>query len=163
MKVVLFFPSYRSREAAPPLALIAIAGPLVARGYEVEIVDAAVEPDFERRTVEAARDALCVGISLITGPMIEDTVRVGRALKAAYPELPIVLGGWHPSILPEQTLAADFVDVVVVKQGEMTMLDLVERFELGMPLDGVAGALFKRDGVIVRNPARVYTPIDELP
>ena len=163
MKVVLFFPSYRSREAAPPLALIALAGPLVARGYEVEIVDAAIEADFVGRTVEAARGALCVGISLITGPMIEDTVRVGRALKAAYPDLPIVLGGWHPSILPEQTLEAGFVDVVAIKQGELTMLELAERFANGMPLDGVAGTLFKRDGAIVRNPPRVYTPIDELP
>ncbi len=162
-KVVLFFPSYRSREASPPLALVAIAGPLAARGYEVEIVDAAVEPDPVRRAVEAARGALCVGMSIITGPMIEDTIRVGRALKAAYPDLPIILGGWHPSILPEQTLEADFVDVVVVKQGEMTMLDLVERLDLGMPLDGVAGTLFKRDGEIVWNAPRVYTPIDKLP
>lgn len=162
-KVVLFFPSYRSREASPPLALIAIAGPLVARGYDVEIIDAAVEPDFVRRTVAAARGALCVGISIITGPMIEDTIRVGRALKNAYPELPIVLGGWHPSILPEQTLEADFVDVVAVKQGELTMCELVQRFELGMPLDGVAGILFKRDGQIVRNAPRLYTPIEELP
>lgn len=162
-KVVLFFPSYRSREASPPLALVALAGPLVARGYEVEIVDAAVEADPVSRAVEAARGALCVGMSIITGPMIEDTIRVGRALKAAYPDLPIVLGGWHPSILPEQTLAADFVDAVVVKQGELTMLELCERFELGMPLDEVAGALFKRDGEIVNNGPRVYTPIDELP
>src|SRR5262245_47454301 len=159
-KVVLFFPSYRSREASPPLALVALAGPLRARGYDVEIVDAAIEPDPVARAVEAARDALCVGISIITGLMIEDTIRVGRALKAAYPDLPIVLGGWHPSILPEQTLEADFVDVVAVKQGELIMLDLVQRFELGMPLDGVAGTLFKRDGEIVRNDPRVYTPID---
>lgn len=162
-KIVLFFPSYRSREAAPPLSLIALAGPLVARGHDVEIVDAAIEPDYVRATVEAARGALCVGISIITGPMIEDTIRVGRALKAAYPDLPIVLGGWHPSILPEQTLEADFVDVVAVKQGEMTMLEVVERLEIGMPLDGVAGTLFKRDGEIVRNAPRLYTPIDELP
>lgn len=162
-KVVLFFPSYRSREASPPLALIAIAGPLISRGYDVEIVDAAVEPDFERRTIEAARGALCVGISIITGPMIEDTIRVGRALKRAYPNLPIVLGGWHPSILPEQTLAADFVDVVAIKQGELTMCELVKRFELGMPLDGVEGILFKRDGEIVRNAPRPYTAIDKLP
>ena len=67
-KIVLFFPSYRSREASPPLALIAIAGPLIGRGYEVVIVDASIEPDYIRRTVEAARDALCVGISLVTGP-----------------------------------------------------------------------------------------------
>jgi anaerobic magnesium-protoporphyrin IX monomethyl ester cyclase len=163
MKVVLFFPSYRSREAAPPLGLIALAGPLVGRGYEVEIVDASIEPDFVRRTVEAARGALCVGISIITGPMIEDTVRVGRALKAAYPDLPIVLGGWHPSILPEQTLGADFVDVVAVKQGELIMLDLAERFQNYAPLDGVPGILFKRDGEIVRNVPRPYTAIDKLP
>jgi anaerobic magnesium-protoporphyrin IX monomethyl ester cyclase len=162
-KVVLFFPSYRSREAAPPLALIALAGPLVSKGYEVEIVDAAIERDYVRRAVEAARGALCVGISIITGPMIEDTVRVGNALKEAHPDLPIVLGGWHPSILPEQTLEADFVDVVAIRQGELTLLELAERFANFMPLDGVAGTLFKRDGEIVRNAPRAHTPIEQLP
>ena len=41
-KVVLFFPSYYSDEAAPPLALIHLAAPLVDHGYDVRIIDSAV-------------------------------------------------------------------------------------------------------------------------
>ena len=105
-KIVLFFPSYASREASPPLALIAIAGPLVREGYRVEIVDSAIEPNFVEEVLSRLDGAICLGISLITGPMIRDTLAVGRAARARYPHLPIVLGGWHPSILPEQTLEA---------------------------------------------------------
>ncbi len=162
-KIVLFFPSYASREASPPLSLIAIAGPLVREGYRVEIVDSAIEPDFVSEVLARADGALCLGISLITGPMIRDTLAVGRAVKARFPHLPVVLGGWHPSILPEQTLRADFVDVVVLRQGEETFLELVERMAAGASLDGLPGILHKRNGEILHGPARPYTGVAHLP
>ncbi len=162
-KVVLFFPSYASREASPPLALIAIAGPLVREGYRVEIVDSAIEPNFVEEVLSRLDGAVCLGISLITGPMIRDTLAVGRAARARYPHLPIVLGGWHPSILPEQTLQADFVDVVVLRQGEVTFRELVHRLESGDPLDGLPGILYKKDGEILHGPPRPYTGVAHLP
>jgi radical SAM superfamily enzyme YgiQ (UPF0313 family) len=162
-KIVLFFPSYASREASPPLALIAIAGPLVREGYRVEIVDSAIEPNFVEEILSRLDGAICLGISLITGPMIRDTLAVGRAVRARYPRLPIVLGGWHPSILPEQTLQADFVDIVVLRQGEVTFRELVHRLESGDPLDGLQGILFKRDGETVHGPPRPYTGVAHLP
>lgn len=161
-KVVLFFPSYASKEASPPLALIAIAGPLTAAGYEVKIIDSALEKDCVAAVLEQM-PALCLGISLITGPMIKDAVEVGRAVKQLYPETPVVLGGWHPSILPEQTLEASFVDVVALKQGETILLDLADRFRDGASLDDVAGILWKDGGDRVRNPARAYPKVAELP
>ena len=42
-----------------------------------------------------------------------------------------MLGGWHPSLLPDQTLAAEYVDVVVSGQGEDAMLEVVQRLESG--------------------------------
>ena len=39
-------------------------------------------------------------------------------------KLPIVYGGWHPSLLPGETLNEDFVDVVVRGQGELTLVEL---------------------------------------
>ena len=162
-KVVLFFPSYNSDEAAPPLALIAIAGPLVQQGYDIKIVDTAIEEDYVAAVMAELEDALCLGISLITGPMIKGAVDVGRAAKARYPDLPIVLGGWHPSILPEQTLAADFADVVVLKQGEMAFAELLTCFENDASLDHVTGILWKRDGEMVRNKPRNYPKVAALP
>lgn len=162
-KIVFFFPSYGSDEACPPLALIAIAGPLVTPGYQVKIIDAALEPDYVNAVLREMDDALCLGMSFITGSMIDGAVQVGRAVKEKYPEIPIVLGGWHPSILPEQTLAASFVDVVALRQGEITMLELAQHFSDGASLADVTGILWKNRNGIQWNPARHYPHVAELP
>ena len=146
-RVVLFFPSYYSDEAAPPLALIHLAAPLVERGYDVRIVDSAVSPDCVAEVVSACEGAICLGISMVTGPMITQGVEVARAVKARWPDLPIVAGGWHASILPEQTLRSPFIDAVVKGQGEVTFLEMVERYARGeRDLTGIAGSLHKQDG-----------------
>ena len=163
-KVVLFFPSYYSDEAAPPLALIHLAAPLVEKGYRVSIVDSAVTPDCVGAVLRESKDAVCLGISMVTGPMITQGVAVAKAVKAARPELPIVAGGWHASILPEQTLRAPYLDAVVKGQGEITFLEIVERYAKGeRDLQGIAGSLFKRAGKVVWNADRGYTDINALP
>lgn len=162
-KVVLFFPSYASEEISPPAALIAVAGPLLTAGYDVVVVDASLHDDHVAAVLPHLDGALCLGMSFITGPMIREAVDVGRAAKARYPDLPVIVGGWHPSITPEQTLAADFVDVVVMKQGELAMLELCERLSQGDPPTGVAGTLWKEAGQPVRGPDRPYVKLAELP
>jgi anaerobic magnesium-protoporphyrin IX monomethyl ester cyclase len=163
-RVVLFFPSYYSDEAAPPLALIHLAAPLVEQGYEVVIVDSAVTEDSVGTVVAACEGALCLGISMVTGPMITEAVSVARAVRARHPSLPIVAGGWHASILPEQTLRSPMVDVVVKGQGEITFAEIVGRYASGeRDLDGIAGSLYKKDGRAVWNPDRGYTDINALP
>ncbi len=162
--VVLFFPSYYSDEAAPPLALIHLAAPLVAAGHEVRIVDSAVEGDPERAVLEATDGACALGVSMVTGPMITQGVSVAAAVRAARPDLPIVAGGWHPSILPEQTLRSPLFDAVVKGQGEVTLAEIVERWNEGeRDLEGVAGSFFKRGADVVANPPRGYTDINALP
>ena len=162
-KVVLFFPSYGSNEAAPPLALISIAAPLVEKGYKVTIIDTAVEEDYVAAVLREMEDGICLGMSLVTGPMIAGAVEVGRAVKAQYPDVPIILGGWHPSILPQQTLEADFVDVVVLKQGEATFAELITCLENGDSLDGITGIMWKKNGEIQQNQPRAYPKVAELP
>ena len=162
--VVLFFPSYYSDEAAPPLALIHLAAPLVARGYRVRIVDSAVTEDCVAEVLAACADAVCLGISMVTGPMITQGVAVARAVRARHPGLPIVVGGWHASILPEQTLRSPHVDAVVKGQGEITFAEIVDRYAAGeRALDGIAGCLYKKDGEVVWNADRGYTDINALP
>ncbi len=162
--VVLFFPSYYSDEAAPPLALIHLAAPLVASGHEVRIVDSAVEADPQNAVLKALDGACALGVSMVTGPMITEGVKVAAVVRAARPELPIVAGGWHPSILPEQTLKSPLFDAVVKGQGEITLLEIVERWNSGeRDLTGVAGSFFKRGGEVVGNAPRGYTDINALP
>ncbi|HHT9125777.1 MAG TPA: B12-binding domain-containing radical SAM protein [Candidatus Brocadiia bacterium] len=161
-KVVLFYPRYPAPEVAPPLALLAISAPLVKEGYEVKIVDANVDDNFQQLILKEVGDAIFLGISLVTGPMVLDTMSVGRKVKEIYPRIPIVLGGWHPSLFPE-TINEDFVDVVVKGQGEATVMELVRAFETGGSLENIKGISFKKNGKAVHNQRRDYIDVNQLP
>ena len=162
-KVVFFFPSFASSEATAPLGILAVATPLIRAGYEVVLIDSTIAPNYKKRVLEEVRDALCLGISLVTGPMIRETVEIAGAVKAWNPEFPIVLGGWHPSLLPDQTLQAECVDYVVRGQGEDALLELVQHLEKRSAPDLIPGIGFKRDGRLHLTPERPLKPLADMP
>src|ERR1700755_355536 len=162
-KIVFFFPSFASSDATAPLGILAVATPLVRAGYQVVLVDSTITPNYKKRVLDEVRDALCLGISLVTGPMIRETVEIAKAIKAWNPGFPIILGGWHPSLLPTQTLQAPYIDYVVRGQGEESFLELVGHIENRSAPDFVAGIGFKRDNKLIFTPERPLKPLIEIP
>ena len=162
-KVVFFFPSFASTEATAPLGILAVATPLMRAGYSVQLIDSTITPNFKKRVLEEVRDAVCLAISLVTGPMIRETVEIARAVKLWKPDFPIVLGGWHPSLLPKQTLESPYIDIVVRGQGEDTLLEVVQHIEARASLDLVPGIGFKRDRRLHFTTERPLRPIVDLP
>lgn len=162
-KIVFFFPAFSSLEATAPLGILAVSTPLLQAGYQVRIVDSTITPNFRRAVLDELADALCLAVSLVTGPMIRETVAIAREAKRLYPDKPVILGGWHPSLLPDQTLAEEAVDVVVQGQGEDALLEVVRRLESGASLEGIPGVGYKQDGELKFNPPRATRPIAELP
>jgi anaerobic magnesium-protoporphyrin IX monomethyl ester cyclase len=163
-KVVLFYPPYDGPPLGAPLSLLCLASPLLHAGFDVKVIDNLLYPDYERAILRETEDALCLGISVLTGPHIGAAVRVSRAVKKLHPNLPIVFGGWHASLATEQTLREPFVDAVVRGQGELTLLELVQRIAAGESWHGVRGMSFKDpDGHIVHEPERPVANINDLP
>src|SRR5579863_5047516 len=106
-KVLLFSPPYSGKVLGPPLGLLSLAASLREHGYTPCIIDGALDRNYMPRIAEEIGDCLCFGVSLLTGPMIREAVEVARFVKTRHPSLPVVFGGWHPSLLPGQTLAED--------------------------------------------------------
>ena len=162
-KVVFFFPSFASSEATAPLGILAVATPLLRGRYSIKLIDSTITPGYKQRVLEEVKDAVCLAISLVTGPMIRETVEIAKAVKAWKADFPIILGGWHPSLLPKQTLEAPYIDIVVRGQGEETLLELVQHLEAHAPIDLIPGIGFKRNGKLVFTTERPLRPIVELP
>jgi len=162
-KVVLFYPPYDGPPLGAPACLLSLASPLLQAGFEVAIIDAAIEPDWLNRTLGELQNALCLGISVLTGPMIRGAVRMAKAAKKLAPNLPVIFGGWHPSLLPNQTLQEPFVDAIVRGQGELTLLEVAESLSRGKSVQGIHGVSSKQYGMPQHAPERRVALLDDLP
>jgi radical SAM superfamily enzyme YgiQ (UPF0313 family) len=162
-KMLLFLPPYEGKVFGPPLGLLSLASSLRLAGFEPKIVDGALDPDYLGTLAREVPGAMAFGVSLLTGPIIRDAIAASRLVRRLRPDLPIIYGGWHPSLLPAQTLREDFVDIVVRQQGEKTLVEVLERLDAGALLDLAPGCWFKRNGGICSNPDRPPHPLSALP
>jgi anaerobic magnesium-protoporphyrin IX monomethyl ester cyclase len=162
-KIIFFFPSFASSEATAPLGILAVSTPLLRGGYDIVLIDSTITTNFKQRILEEVRDALCLCISLVTGPMIRETVDIAKTIKAWREDFPIILGGWHPSLLPGQTLQAPYIDYIVRGQGEDSLLELVRHLQAGAAPDLIKGIGFKRNGKLIMTQERALRPLVEMP
>lgn len=147
-----------------PLGLLAVGSALDPERYEVVIVDGRLEVDPILAVMRQLDGALCLGMSVLTGAPIRDAIEVGRAVKARYPDLPIVWGGWHASLFGKECLQEPSVDVAVQGQGEETFREIVARLEAGETLAGCAGCSYRTsEGDAILNPARPLRNINTFP
>jgi anaerobic magnesium-protoporphyrin IX monomethyl ester cyclase len=108
------------------------------------------------RQVEAAIAACSptvVGISA-KSQNFKSALAVARRAKAFDPRTTVVVGGPHPSMVGEAVLAHPEIDIAVLREGERTLVELLEALGAGRPLDGVRGIVYRSDGRVVRTPPR---------
>lgn len=100
----------------PPLGLICVGSALERAGFGVRIVDRAMERDPDAAVLEAVDGALFAGVGLLTSEA-PDAHHVCRLIKERT-GLPVVAGGWHVTLFPEQTASSPHVDHAVAGEGE---------------------------------------------
>jgi radical SAM superfamily enzyme YgiQ (UPF0313 family) len=152
-KVVLYNP--RAVFFTMPLGLLAVGSDLDPLRYEVVIVDGRLEDDPVAAVLAQLEGAVCLGVSVLTGDPIRDAVLISRAAKAQRPDLPVVWGGWHPSMFGKECLDEPSVDVTVQAQGEETFREIIGRLERGESLAGCLGCTYRdQAGQAHANPPR---------
>jgi len=139
--VVLYQPS--DEGAVMPLGLLAMGSWLA--GEHVVIVDGRFELAPESRVVELARGALCLGVTVRTGPGLREALRVSTAARAAGPGLAILWGGAHPTLDPRSCLETGVVDACALGAGEESLAEAAAALRAGRGLERVAG-LVTADG-----------------
>lgn len=162
-KVLLFLPPYDGAVFGPPLGLLSLASSLRQAGFEPRIIDGAITPDFPDAIRRELGACLAFGVSLLTGPMINDAISAGQLVRRMRPDLPIIFGGWHPSLTPSQTLRESFVDIVVMHQGERTLVEVLQQLKTGGGLEMIPGCHFKKAGRLYSNPDRPPVALSSLP
>ena len=126
--------------------------------YGVRYKDTDMHDDF-RALVKDYRPDI-IGLSAV-----EDTYELGMSLVRSVRDsgIPVIVGGVHAIISPDEVMSDPDVDMVCTGEGEDAIVELCEKMSSGRPYTDVRGIWFKKDGRIINNPPAALTDINALP
>jgi len=146
-----------------PLSLIYAATHSVKKGFNVKIIDLRLMGSSWQQIIDPIFKHGCglVGISVMTGNPINTSLRISRYIKQKY-NTPIVWGGPHPTILPEQTLENQYIDFVIRDWGSKALCQLIECLkENSVGRENILGLGYKDNGkVILNSPQTCFELLD---
>jgi len=145
-----------------PLGLLALASALKQKGLSVEVVSGAFK-DAQERLEKSLAKCRYFGVSSMTGPYLKMAIEVSKRAKTKYPHLPIIWGGVHATLLPEDTIKQNYVDIVVRGMGEETLYQVIKTLDRKLPLDNIKGITYKYKGKIISNPDIDMPDINQFP
>jgi radical SAM superfamily enzyme YgiQ (UPF0313 family) len=153
----IFLINFRNhRDMYPPFGIMYVADALEQIGFKTEIFHETEEylETFVNRV--ATERPLFVGFSTITGPQLKPTIDASKRVHDL--GVPVVWGGVHATIMPEEVLKESYVDFVVVNEGEETIQELA-RMLAGQEIPfwgGVLGLAYKDGQKVTINMERPF-------
>jgi anaerobic magnesium-protoporphyrin IX monomethyl ester cyclase len=104
-----------------------------------------------------------VGISCQFTPYVPESFSTAEVVKMVNPDIPVIFGGAHASVLPRSVLKSEYVDYIVIGEGERTFTDLVEAISEEKSVSELEGVGYREGAGIRVNPSRTYiSDIDRL-
>jgi len=168
--VTLVNPPYpRGAHQHPPLTPLGIgylAAVLEKRHYEVNVIDCQAlkltHEEFESEISKRQPDIVGITSTTLT---YKSALHVAKIAKEVCPNCLTVLGGCHATFWDDKALQeCPHLDVVVRKEGENTLLEIVNDLEAGRVFHNVLGITCRKGDKIIKNPDRPYIEnLDDLP
>lgn len=145
------------------LGLLTIASYIRQHGFSVMILDGSLI-SIKKQLIKLNLNNTIIGLTATT-----DVVLIAydlcKFIKNHYPDAYCILGGFHATALPEQTLKESMFDLIVFGEGELTVLDILNSYyKNGGELKNLLGTVIRKNGVIIKNkPRELINDLDILP
>jgi len=161
-KVVFINPSldYESEDARtgitiwPYPGLMILQSVLVEAGYDAQLIDSNLykKVEFRKKLFSAIDDeTIFVGFGLMTVNVIW-AYSVIKEIKNRHPNMKILVGGFHPTLFPDQMINDKLIDVVALNESASIITALTETIKNGGDLSKINGIYYKKNNTVYRNP-----------
>lgn len=165
MRILIFHPStnYYLKSPSVPLGALSVATYLKQRGHTVKICDRCVEKESIKKTVTNFRPDV-VGLSIMSSIGIKDAKLISEKMKML--QIPVIWGGHYPTFIYKDALKSGLVDAVVLGEGEVTFIELLNELEKKNTVnsyEGIDGLAFLRNGEIIITRPRMFADPKDLP
>ncbi|MDV2502778.1 MAG: radical SAM protein [bacterium] len=129
-----------------PLGVLYVADALRKAGYDPLIIHDEATPQTYDKVFAEAKDCLFAGFSVKTDYNLFHVAALSKMIKDL--GVPVVWGGLHPSLAPESALALEWVDYVVLGEGEISTPLLADAIRDGTSVASIRGIGHKENGTL---------------
>ena len=146
----------------PSSALYAVSP--ASRDFNVKIIDVRLEKNWTNIISELHRKRIyAVGLSAMSGYQIKSALEVAKFIKDLDRGIPIIWGGVHPTLMPSDTLQNEFIDFVVLGDGEETFTELLKNLGSLENYKHIKGIGYKKNGKIIVNESCGFADLNKFP
>lgn len=144
-----------------PESSLSLAGMLLKEGFKVRITDTTITPKNEW----SFEDPLFFGFTVYSNAGIGSALNLAKDLRDRFPGTPLLWGGPHAQMVPEQTAEHPYVDAVCVDEGEFVIRDVAHMIAEGRwNPEEIRGLVYKdKNGMVVRTPSQELIDLDTIP
>ena len=103
-----------------------------------------------------------VGVTSMTGEQLKYAIELVNLVKAMSPDTPVVFGGIHASLLPEQAAKTEGIDIVAIGEGEGIISEIIDYYEGRAALKDIKGICYVQGGETITAPARELMDLENL-
>jgi anaerobic magnesium-protoporphyrin IX monomethyl ester cyclase len=148
---------------SPPLGLLYIAKILENDGDTVTILDFSAESFDEHKFITSIRWADAVGLTVLS-PSLNQTKGLIDLIKHHDPDIPIIIGGPHCTLLSDKALEETPADVCVLGDGEMVITSIKKALNKENDLSEIPGILYRTtSGIKQGPPAQLIRDLNTIP
>jgi anaerobic magnesium-protoporphyrin IX monomethyl ester cyclase len=128
-----------------PISLLSISKNIDQNEYEIIIIDQNMS-DWKKKLEESfSKEVIAAGLTSTTGHQIYFAKLISQYIKKNSPDTKIIWGGIHATTMPEQTLRENFIDIIMIGEGEKTFSKLIEFISKKKDLAKLKGIGYKDD------------------
>jgi anaerobic magnesium-protoporphyrin IX monomethyl ester cyclase len=163
-KVILFNPRSAVAKHRIPNSILNIAASIEGK-YEWAIVDGNCDED-PLAIIEdyvANHGYKYIGITVMPGPQLRGAIPVSKAIKAKYPHVTIIWGGYFPSTQPKSVLESGYVDFIMNGPGDHAFPLLIDAMENGTPYEFIKNIIYRANGDVIKNAKEDLIDQETLP
>jgi anaerobic magnesium-protoporphyrin IX monomethyl ester cyclase len=154
-------------EQGPHIGLAYLAASCQQSGHDVRVLalNNVENPDEDA----VISDLACWGADIIgftvTSFCVAHAIQMASKVRLAIPKAKIIAGGIHPTMSLKRFLNENHLlfDVIVLGEGDLTILEVIDCMDMNKPLSKVHGIAFIKDNDVLITPPKKNKKIDKLP
>lgn len=163
MKVLFVYPNIIESPKDISLGIAYLSAILKQAGHKTDLIDSTFGMTDEE-IIEKANSFKPDLIAVTAASNdFHHAIHIAEILKKNS-NAPIICGGYHPTIAPEEVISKEYFDIICIGEGEFALLELLNSLENGEKKTDIKNLWFKSDGKIIKNDLRPWiTNLDDLP